>query len=177
MLPVYLDTNALIYLAQCSVGNPAPEHVHCGLRVQTLLDQSAPLVAVTPVGLIEFHDVLAKLWRSSDPNDAQFDQQWVEAEQIRLMSLISSGRIEILAPPSHMEEKALSFITMATSDYGMNFRAWDAIHLTCALQWAKELNSPVGFWTADKQFRKFIKAFPFFQKYIRLVILHDGFSQ
>jgi len=137
----------------------------------TALNQVAPVLGVSSLGLVEFHNVLARNWRSTDAVDSQYDQAWVESEQDRIMRAIISRRIVIVATPSKFEEKALVLVKMATRDHGMALGAWDAVHLVTAVAWSFDLQNPIDLWTTDAHYDRFLGLYTHFSRYVSVVNL------
>lgn len=103
--------------------------------------------------IIESHDVLSKLLRSTDA--PQFNNAWFEQSLNRIMGLLASRRVTVIAPPPKAAEHALVLVTIASRDHGAKLKAWDAVHIITAAGWARALGQRVTVVTADRDFQRF----------------------
>ncbi len=170
---VYLDTSALVRMVECDVKSPSARNRHAGGPVSQLCEGHAPLVGLSSLTIVEFHNTLATNWRTSNPEYAEYDQAWVERSQVKIMKLLARQRLILRSIPPRANEHAITLITMATRDHGNGLRVWDAIHLITAAAWAHELQASVELWTTDEDFRRFVDLFPEFKQFVQIHNLDD----
>jgi hypothetical protein len=75
------------------------------------------------------------------------------------MRWIADGQLQVLTPFPRMFETAMSYITLSHRQ-GRALRAWDAVHLCPATEWAREAATQVTILTGDSDFEEFLKLFP-----------------
>ena len=165
---IYLDTSALVRMVEMDVNNPSPRNLHAGTPAAQLCGASAPPVGLSPLTIMEFHDVLATIWRMNEPEYQEYDQEWVERSQVRVMGLLANQRLTLRFAPPRAHLQAIALVTLATRDHGNGLRVWDAIHLITAAAWAHELGVNVELWTTDQDFQKFIDLFPEFDEFVQI---------
>ena len=159
---VYLDTSSLVRMVECDVGSPSARSLHAGGPVAQLCADQAPLVGLSGLTIVEFHNTLAANWRANDAGYEQYDQAWVERSQVKVMELLARQRLILRSAPARADEHAIALVTVATRDHRNGLRVWDAIHLITAAAWAHELHATVELWTTDQDFRRFVDLFPEF---------------
>jgi hypothetical protein len=64
-----------------------------------------------------------------------------------------------------MFETAMSYITLARGE-GRALRAWGAVHLCRATEWARETGEIVTILTGDADFGEFLELFPKLRDFI-----------
>ena len=170
---VYLDTSALMRMVECDVRSPSVRNLHAGTPVGQLCTAQTPMVGLSSLTLLEFHNILATNWRTNTPQYAEFDQAWVEHSQVRVMELVATRRLTLRPIRPRAEEQATALVTLATRDYGNGLGIWDAIHLITAAGWAHELQATVELWTTDQGFRRFVDLFPEFNRFVHIRNLDD----
>ena len=170
---IYLDTSALVRMVECDVGSPSARSLRAGGPVAQLCVDQAPLVGLSGLTILEFHNTLAVNWRTTDAGYEQYDQAWVERSQVKVMELLARKRLVLRAAPAHADEHAIALVTLATRDHRNGLRVWDAIHLITAAAWAHEIKATVELWTTDRDFRKFVDLFPHFERFVLIRNLDD----
>jgi hypothetical protein len=83
------------------------------------------------------------------------------------MQWIAQGRLTVLAPFPRMFETARSYITLAHGQ-GRALRAWDAVHLCRATEWARETGQMVSILTGDTDFGEFLELFPKLRDFVEV---------
>jgi hypothetical protein len=121
---------------------------------------------------VEFHNAVAITWRDSRPDYQQYNQPWAEAAMFRVMSLVATGRYQIIRTPPQAEDHAIALVRLATREYNNSLRAWDAVHLITATTWAHALGTPVELWTSDRGFGRFVGLYPHFKRFVNVVDLN-----
>jgi predicted nucleic acid-binding protein len=152
----YFDANPLMRWAEAQAASASERSTTASQRVEELLAAGAT-VAISEITLIEFHDNVCAYRRNNKPGD--HDDEWLQKTQTEVMNWIADGRLSVLAPVFHMVETAMSYITLAQSR-GQALRAWDAVHLCRATEWAHETGGKVTIVTGDADFGKFLGLFP-----------------
>lgn len=170
---VYLDTSALMRMVECDVQSPSDRNQHAGEPVAELCADQVPVVGLSYLTIIEFHDAIATNWRMNDAGYEEYDQAWVERSQVRVMELLARQRLIIRLVPARAYEHAIALVTLATRDHGNGLRVWDAIHLITASAWAHELQATVELWTTDQDFGRFVALFPHFEQFVQIRNLDD----
>jgi predicted nucleic acid-binding protein len=160
----YLDTNPLIRWAESQAASAHQRSTTAGQRVEELI-HGETVVAISEITLIEFHDVVCTYCRSNKPGD--HDPAWLSGVQESLMTWIADGSLLVLPPFPRMYETAMSYITLVLSQ-GRRLKAWDAIHLCRATEWARETESRVTIVSGDADFETFLKLFPTLRGFIDL---------
>lgn len=160
-------------MAECDVKQPSPRNGHAGGPVNHLCADSDPPAGLSYLTIVEFHDALATNWRMNDAGYEEYDQEWVEGSQVKVMKLLARRRLTLRTVPSRAYEHAIALVTLATRDHSNGLRVWDAIHLITASAWAHELQSQVELWTTDKDFQRFVDLFPEFKQFIHIRNLDD----
>ena len=162
----YLDTNAVVGWCCADVQPVNAIDSACADAVEQLLTDQTCSVALSELTLIEWHDTVTKLWRSSQ--DAHFNQVWVRHSMTKVMSAIEDDRLRVISVPPKAAEHAMLLVTLATRDHGLKFKAWDATHLITAVSWSHEVNSQVAIITADADFERFLQAHAYFGEFVTL---------
>jgi len=152
----YLDANPLMRWAEAQASSADQRSITTGQRVDELINGDT-LVAISEVTLIEFHDNVSAYRRNNKPGD--HDDAWLSQVQTEVMRWVASGRLGVLAPFPRMFETAMSYITLARGE-GRALRAWDAVHLCRATEWARETGQRVTILTGDADFGEFLELFP-----------------
>jgi hypothetical protein len=152
----YLDANPLMRWAESKAASAAERSVTAGQRVEELI-ATETTAAISEVTLIEFHDNVSAYCRNNKPGD--HDGEWLANVQSGLMRWIASGSLLVLAPFPRMFETAMSYITLAQG-HDRALRAWDAVHLCRATEWARETGVRVTIVTGDADFEEFLELFP-----------------
>lgn len=146
----YLDTSALMRLAESRSSPCTPRNTAIGQKLDALFGDSARKFACSDVTLVEWHSNITVDWRRS--SDPQFDEAWWEAAQAELMLRIGQRQIEVLLMPPKALEQAMALVTVATRDHGRGLRAWDALHGLIAARWSYEVGQAVELLTTDADF-------------------------
>ena len=170
---IYLDTSALMRMVECDVKSPSARNRHAGGPVAQLCADQAPLVGLSSLTIIEFHNTLATNWRTGGTEYEEYDQEWVDRSQVKVMELLATQRLILRSIPARADEQAIALVTVATRDHGNGLRVWDAIHLITAAAWAHELQATVELWTTDRDFRRFVDLFPEFKQFVQIRNLDD----
>ena len=170
---VYLDTSALVRMVECDVRSPSSRNLRAGGPVAQLCADQVPLVGLSSLTIVEFHNTLATNWRTNDPGYEEYDQAWVERSQVKVMELLARQRLILRSVPARADEHAIALVTLATRDHSNGLRVWDAIHLITAAAWARELQASVELWTTDQDFRRFVDLFPEFEQFVQIRNLDD----
>ncbi len=171
MGPVYIDTSCLVRRAELKGPKPTSRSQKAAQPVATALQNSVGSVAMSEVGLLEFHDVVTRMWRDTNaPNDV-YDEEWCDSAIDEAMGDIADGRLLIRPIPVDGFEQAMTLVTMSTRQFGQKFRVWDAVHLITAIGWAAELNQTIELWTTDGDFEGFAGLFPHFTARLTVVNL------
>ena len=160
----YCDANPLMRWAEAQAASADQRSITAAERVIELVNGST-LVAISEVTLIEFHDNVNAHRRNNKPGD--HDDVWLDRVQIGVMRWIANGQVVVLAPFPRMFETARSYITLAQSK-GRALRAWDAVHLCRATEWARETGQTVTILTGDADFGKFLELFPKLRDFIEI---------
>lgn len=148
----YLDTCTTVGWCCAPVLSALPIDVACGAVVDRLLAEDS-VVGLSELTIIESHDVLSKLLRSTDSR--HFDNAWFEQSLDRVMDLLASRRVTVIAAPPKAIEHALVLVTVASRDHGTKLKAWDAVHIITAAGWARATEERVTVVTADSDFQRF----------------------
>jgi hypothetical protein len=157
--------------AEVNGPNPTNRSQKAGQPVATALQNSVGAIAMSEVGLLEFHDVVTAMWRDTNaPNDV-YDEAWCDSAIDDAMDDIANGRLLIRPIPIDGFEQAMTLVTMSTRQFGQTFRVWDAVHLITAIGWAAELNQVIELWTTDGDFEGFVGLFPHFASWLTVINL------
>lgn len=165
----YLDTCTLVGWCCADTSSANSLDYACSAALDRLLVSSTSRVAISELTLIELHNTLAKLWRTS--NASHFDELWVASSMKKVMAKIASDALEVVAAPPKATEHAMLLVTLATKDHGLGFKAWDARHLITAAGWARGVGEQVRIVTSDKDFKRFFDAFDYFRQLVDLVLI------
>lgn len=168
MPPIYLDTSALVRRAEAGASSPDARNLKAGPPVAMLLSGTNAVSATSEVGLLEFHDVVTKLWR-----EGKYDGLWCDSAIGQVMDDIADHRLAILPVAPKAFEEAMKLVTLATRQHGKKFRVWDAVHLITAVHWSGELQEPVELWTTDTDFEGFVDLYRHFRARVAIVNLDD----
>lgn len=166
MATVYLDTSALVRHAEAAGPSPTPRNLNAGSAVRSLLLDPSSSVAISEVGLLEYHDVVTTLWRDTQPVNAVYDASWCDSAIATVMDALGNGRIEVLPQGPKVFEQAMVQVTLATRDHSKKFKVWDAVHLITAVGWSMDLGEPVELWTSDGDFASFTALYPHFNEHV-----------
>jgi hypothetical protein len=166
--PVYLDTSAVVRFGLSLAGSPEQRDID-GCKAFEQLLKSDARVAASPVTLAEYCSVLHTHLRREDGWLQGFGEQQVDLAEGELMGLIAKNRVRIRPLGSRAFEIGMSYVSAASREHSLSFKAWDAIHLYEAGRWAREINERVIVATADTDFQKFIDVFPGFAVHISLL--------
>lgn len=165
----YLDTCAVVGWCCAEASSVSPIDAACSVTVDSLMQSSTSTPAISELTLIELHDTLAKLWRSSD--SPQFDEAWVATSMTKVMSAVESLALDVVEVPPKAAEHAMLLVTLATRDHGLKFKAWDATHLITAASWARSLDRQVTIVTADSDFKRFLDRHAHFKTFVDLRLI------
>ncbi len=114
---------------------------------------------------MEFHSNLCGHRRNNVHSD--HDDAWFDDVRYILMGWIANGRLEVLAEESRTIETAMSYISLAQEE-GKRLKAWDAVHLCRATQWARDIGERVTVVTGDGDFEAFLSLFPTFREFVEV---------
>jgi hypothetical protein len=170
---VYLDTSALVRMAESNVLHPSDRNQHAGQPVISLCGDPKRIAGLSDLTIIEFHNALASDWRTAGADYNEYDQAWVESAQMKVMGMVANGSLTFRRVPPQAAEQAIALVTLATRDHGNGLRTWDAMHLITAAEWAHELTHKVELWTTDTDFGRFVDLFPHFQQFVQIRNLDD----
>jgi hypothetical protein len=165
----YIDTCVIGCHAEGRASGAPAREVAIRSRLEAILASGIKL-AVSELGLIEYHDMLMKKVR--DTHTPIWDETWGLESLAATMALIRSGALTVISAPSNAPEQAIQLMVYATRKYGLAFKLWDAMHLVIATNWAYELGHPVELLTADHGFAKFVDTVPAFKQLVTLVDLN-----
>jgi hypothetical protein len=160
----YFDANPLMRWAEAQAASGDQRSIAAARRVDELVG-GGTLVAISEITLIEFHDNVCAYRRNNKPGD--HDDAWLSKVQAEVMRWVANGRLGVLAPFPRMFETAMSYITLA-QDQGRSLRAWDAVHLCRATEWARETGQMVTILTGDADFGEFLELFSKFRDFIEI---------
>jgi hypothetical protein len=149
----YLDACTTAGWCCASVAEALPIDVACGAIVDGLLARDDSVIGVSELTILESHNVLSRLLRSTDA--PHFDNAWFEGSLDRIMAHLASRRVTVIASPPKAAEHALVLVTVASRDHRAKLKAWDAVHIITAAGWARALGERVTVVTADGDFRRF----------------------
>lgn len=167
---VYLDTCALMRFSEGAV-QPSTERNQIGrAKFQALLDDPDVVLAMTEIGVIEFHDALGRVARGGAP---QHDDAWQQVSIEVVMRLIAMGRITMIPVPPKAIESALVLMQIAHAGPRVAFHSWDAVHLIAACAWAVQLHAKVEFATCDTDFTRFFGQFPYFASLVSVLMVAE----
>ena len=159
MTHYYLDTSAIMRVAEGLLPGQAARNDLIRPMVLSLLDDSANTVACSEVTLLEVQSNLTGNWR--DHALAHYDEPWWTAATDEFFSLLEQ-KIEVLPLPVRAVARVMSVVEVGTranlarGDKAMH--AWDAFHLVIAMSWSQDVGSIVEFVTADTDFKDIIPA-------------------
>lgn len=165
----YLDSCAVVSWLCSVVPDCEPIDVKLGGVVQTLLDDTSSTLGLSELTLVEVHDTLAKLLRSSE--QTSFDVVWFESAMDRLMDALAAGNFTVVRPPPKVVEHAMALVTVASRDSGARVKAWDATHIVTAAGWTRELGQRVEVVTADSDFKRLMDLQPHFGSLLDLQLV------
>jgi predicted nucleic acid-binding protein len=165
---VYFDTCALARWAEGDVTTPTLRARDGRAAVQTLLGEAETTLGLSEVTVLEYSSVLAQLWRQSEY--PEHDQAWADRCLDALMGQIASGRIEIIPVPPKAAEQVMYLMKIAVRDRQIALRPWDALHLISATAWAEQLGHDVELATCDSDFDRFVNAFPYFRRFVTILM-------
>jgi hypothetical protein len=163
--PTYLDTSALLDWLESSAGASTPKAQVCGPKVSALLADPTRECGIGELAIIETLNGVHTLWR--DTAMAGYGAAWARASQATLLETVAGGRIRILETGPQDIEHALMLVTKMTEE-GRNFRAWDAMHLRSAVQWARSSSEVVHLVTSNGDFQGFLDLHPSFRRHLQL---------
>lgn len=167
---VYLDTCALMRFSEGAV-QPSTERNRAGRAAfQALLDDPGVVLAMTEIGVIEFHDALGRAARGGPQ---QHDDAWQQASIEVVMRFIATGRIIMIPVPPKAIESALVLMQIAHAGPRVAFHSWDAVHLIAACAWALKLRTSVEFATCDTDFTRFFERFPHFANLVSVLMVAE----
>jgi hypothetical protein len=168
MATFYLDAEPLVWWA---LSTASPPHADSDARgvIPALIQATDNVVAASEVSLAEFQSKLCRLVRNTEASARQFDAHWLDAVMTQLMTWIADRRLSVLQFPPNAFEMAMMHVAVATREHSRNFEAWDAVHLACAVHWARSLNETVGVVTRDAGFRNFVEIYPGFRRWVEIV--------
>jgi hypothetical protein len=165
----YLDTSALMRRSMAArPGAASTRDLDLGGRVDSMVTSPTGPLGVSELTIMEFRNNLALMVRTSHPDVAAYDVAWAREAVADVMALVASGVIQPVDPPSNGTDHACMLVDIATQDFGISFRVWDALHLLTCLKWGREAGERVVFTTADDDFGRFMDHFPHFGAYVDL---------
>lgn len=159
---VYLDTSAVLRWAFCVGGSPLPRDKAGHDTMERLLAGDHVLV-VSPITLIEVTTNLVDKVRDLNGWYAGYDAPQAEATIAALMRhLGSGGRIRARSLSPRAFEMAMMWVAEAVRIRGSRLKAWDALHLSEAVRWARELGEGqvVKLATSNSDFEDFLRVLP-----------------
>jgi hypothetical protein len=152
----YFDANPLMRWAEAQAASGDDRSITAAARVEEVL-VAGEEIAISEVTLIEYHDNVTAYRRNNKPGD--HDDDWLERVQMQPMRWVADGQLHVLTPFPRMFETAMSYITLSHRQ-GRALRAWDAVHLCRATEWARETEGQVTILTGDSDFEAFLELFP-----------------
>lgn len=135
-------------------------------QVNRIIMKNDCINAISEITISEYQSNLFDWVR--DDSKPDFDLGKADDCSNQLMRWIDEGRIEVLGQPPKLIEKALAYVRTAAAEKACSFRAWDAVHLFQACDWAKTIGAVVNIITNDRAFYRYINAFPEFSAHVRL---------
>ena len=167
-LSFYLDTNPLMRWAETLAPGSSTRACVIGQRVHDLIGSPAH-VAVSEVTIAELLSNVHTYLRSSEK--VEYDDAWMSDVYDRFMAWIGGRHIDVLPTPPHAYRSAITYLEMATREHGRALKAWDAVHIAIATQWARDSSHTVEIVTSDGSFLGFLEVFPAFREFISVVDL------
>lgn len=162
---MYFDANPVLYWALGKAGSPKETEQTCAAAFDALVDGGDSL-ACSPLTLAEFTSTLWSVSRSSKQDVAYFDQAAAAAAVERLMTFIGSRRIRVNNLRPRAFEVGMAIVAAGSREKQKTFKAWDAIHLYEACQWARTMDRKVVIATSDSDFNNIIETFEEFGRYV-----------
>jgi hypothetical protein len=153
--------------AESEAASAVQRSITAGKRVKELIASDAT-TAISEVTLIELHDNVSAYRRNNQRGD--HDGAWLAGVRSELMKWIANGNLLVLAPFPRMFETAMSYITLAQG-HGRALRAWDAVHLCRATEWARETGVRVNIVTGDADFGEFLELFPILGDFVEIEMI------
>jgi len=163
----YFNTNPLVSWAESKAPSPDPRSSKIGRCVEQLVNDPASITAVSEITLVEFHNKLCDHWRASET--PQYDSAWADSVQAELMRWIADGQLVVLNQPPKLIEKAIAYVTFATREHGRRLKAWDAVHLFHASDWARDQGQKVNLVTSDADFPSILDVYPEFKEFVNIL--------
>jgi hypothetical protein len=160
----YLDANPLMRWAEAQATSADERSTTAAARVEELISGD-DTIAISEVTLIEYHDNISVYRRNNKPGD--HDDDWLARSRTQPMQWIADGRLTVLAPFPRMLDTAMSYISLAQGQ-GRALRAWDAVHICRATEWARETGEPVSIVTGDSDFEEFLALFPKLRDFVKV---------
>lgn len=164
----YLDCDPLVHWSQWQGADFDDRTKKIGEALKDVFENAGVVTACSEHTILEWHNGVCKFWRDTDQSHAAHDQAWAEGVRDALMRILAEGDLVVLPNPPKLVEGAMRLVTLATRDYGRNFRIHDAVHLICASTWAFTEGERVRLATTDGDFSAFIELFPEFNERVEL---------
>lgn len=167
-LATYLDSSALMDWVELRSSAPDEKAQRCGPPVEALMSDPQRHISASELTLIECLNSIHSLWRDTAPRKAGYDETWAREAQTAIMDRVEAGSITIRASSSTNIEQALMLVTDMTMA-GRKFKAWDGVHLSIALGWAREIGGTVDLVTSDGDFDRLLEVHPMFGRFVNVV--------
>lgn len=166
----YFDANPLIYWALGRAGSSEAYEQTSAANFERLVANGDSLACSAPT-LAEFMSTVWSVVRSEKPKVNFFGEAEANSAMESLMGLMGNGRLRVQNLHPRAFEVGIAVVAAGTREQKGAFRAWDAIHLFEACQWARTIDQEVIVATADSDFSNIIAAFPEFGTYVSVLDL------
>ncbi len=168
MTLTYLDTSALMRRAEALAHDASTRNKTIAPQIMSILDDPTRLLACSELTLVEYHNNLTTNWRNGQLPGC--DQIWWASARSDLLDRVASGVVRVLPTPPKAIEQTMSLVTAATRDHGGALRAWDALHVVVAANWAHAAGGMVELVTSDGDFDPVLEIAGF-DKHLKIVNL------
>jgi hypothetical protein len=164
MMFYYSDANPFLRWVDAQIPGATDDCQQVARELKRIVENPEDILALSETTIAEFHSNLFKLERES----SNFDPANVDKCLDQFMEWMLRYQIQVIIPTPKLVEKAMAYVRLATRSKKCALKAWDAVHLVEANEWAHSLNMPVSIITNDKVFSNFLRFFPEFVEFIRI---------
>ena len=162
----YSDTNPLLSWAEAQIPGADSRCKQIAVETKRIIETTGGNFSISEITLVEFHSNLFKWER--DTGKPNFGSAEADLCLIQIMDWIFHGHIQVIKLAPKLIEKAMAYVRLATRNGSCPLKAWDALHLAQANEWAHSLGVVVNIVTNDNVFEKFLKSFPEFTEYVKV---------